>query len=312
MIYYIQNMTTRQPDYFVYLPPTPEKALWGFELRGAGLATVHPRAPYPPAGHPEDHLFTWQHGRVLQSFQVVLIAEGGGTLETASAGRQRLEAGHVFLLFPGEWHRYRPTPATGWVENWAELDGPVVRNLIKEGLLKPRAPVLEPGLASGLEETFLEINTLLGGRGQASHAELSLVAHRLIARCGMFAPRRETDSHLARVIRTAERHLAEHCGEALDLQILAGKWGVSYTTFRRAFAAQTGIPPWHYVLRARLARVRRLLAGGEATLDDIATLTGFDSAFHLSAAFKKAYGASPTHWRQKLRAQQRRRPASRG
>lgn len=295
-------MTTIQADYFAYLPPTPEKALWGFELLGAGLATIPPRSAYPPPGHPADHQFTWRNGRVLQSLQVVLITGGGGTLETASAGRHRISAGNVFVLFPGEWHRYRPDLRTGWIENWAEIDGRVVRDLLDGGILRPKSPVLDLGLASGIEETFLEINTLLGGRGNARPAELSLTAHRLLARCGMFVPRRDAETHLARVIRRAERHLAEHCCETLDLQLLATKWGVSYTTFRRAFSAQTGIPPWRYVLRARLARVRRLLAVGEATLKEIAELTGFDSAFHLSAAFKKAYGASPACWRNSLRA----------
>jgi len=67
---------------------------------------------------------------------------------------------------------------------------------------------------------------------------------------------------------------------------------------RRAFRAQTGFAPWQYVMHLRLTRARRLLASSDAKLDEVAARVGFSSGFHLSFAFKRAFGQSPDTWRQ--------------
>ena len=69
--------------------------------------------------------------------------------------------------------------------------------------------------------------------------------------------------------------------------------------FRRIFRKQTGISPWQYLLRSRLAHARRLLDSSDETLASIAETVGFGSAFHFSSSFKKAYGVSPDNWRKK-------------
>jgi transcriptional regulator GlxA family with amidase domain len=43
-----------------------------------------------------------------------------------------------------------------------------------------------------------------------------------------------------------------------------------------------------------------MLTSSDAILDDIAARVGFSSGFHLSNAFKQAYGESPDKWRRTL------------
>ena len=104
-----------------------------------------------------------------------------------------------------------------------------------------------------------------------------------------------------RVVAEAERFLAAHHHEAINVAELARDLGMAYSHFRRLFRKQTGYAPWQYVVRLRLARARRLLASsGETKLEDIAGKLGFSSAFHFSAAFKQAHGKSPDQWRRGL------------
>jgi AraC-like DNA-binding protein len=77
--------------------------------------------------------------------------------------------------------------------------------------------------------------------------------------------------------------------------------GVSYSSFRRAFRKETGLSPWQYLMSVRLNRARRLLSSRGTKLESVAAAVGFSSAFHLSAAFKKAYGVSPGNWRKQDR-----------
>ena len=238
---------------------------------------------------------------MLEALQIVLISAGGGWLETRATGRRRVTAGMAFLLLPRVWHRYRPDPRTGWLESWIEVQGPVVDGLLAAGIFPPGA-VLRPGaLDAGLEETLDEIHRRVWQGGGVCHADMAAAALKALgqcARCG--AQQRGRDARIELAVEEAKRFLDEHHAEAVNVEQLARDVGVAYSHFRRAFRAKTGYAPWQYVLHLRLTRARRLLASGNAKLDEIAARVGFSSGFHLSAAFKRAFGESPDAWRRSL------------
>jgi AraC family transcriptional regulator len=84
----------------------------------------------------------------------------------------------------------------------------------------------------------------------------------------------------------------------------AGRWPKSPPkcaaprfTSRRSFQQVEGLPLYRYQLRLRLARALDLLA----QYDDLTALSGdlgFSSHSHFSAAFREAYGRSPSEFRQ--------------
>ncbi len=300
IIFRIQKVTTKSTDYFRYLPATPELARWGLGVTAGGRTDIPPGASYPPALHPQDHQLDWQHGRVLDALQIVLISAGGGWLETRATGKRRITAGMAFLLLPQSWHRYRPDPKTGWTESWIEVQGPVVDGLLKSNTFPPGA-VLRPGaIDAGLEETLDAIHRLIRHGAGVFQPELAAAALQALALCERIAQSRARPSRIQQAVAEAERHLNEHHAEPVNVEELARKLGVAYSHFRRAFRAQTGHAPWQYVIHLRLTRARRLLASSDATLDDIASRVGFSSGFHLSAAFKQAYGEAPDNWRRAL------------
>jgi AraC-like DNA-binding protein len=304
VIIYIQKMTQSKSDYFVYISTTPERARWGVEVLGSGFAMITPRQEYPSPGHPSDHHFDFKKGRTLQALQILFIAEGSGWLQTESRQRQRISAESVVFLLPGVWHRYRPDPNNGWKEHWVELDGWVVRRLIEEGVINSRQCVFQSVESSGVAELFKKLHALLTGRRQYTVPELANTAHELLGLCTELPNAAKTPSRITGLVRRAEEHLVEHQSENVNLEALAKKLGVGYSYFRRIFREQTGLSPWQYLLRSRLARARRIMTSGEETLASIAETAGFGSAFHLSSAFKKAHGVSPEIWRkqsQKLR-----------
>ncbi|HEX4086780.1 MAG TPA: AraC family transcriptional regulator [Chthoniobacteraceae bacterium] len=290
-------------NYSRYLPPSPETVRWGLGLTGAGFASIPPGSSYPPRHHPADHDFDWEHGRVLEGLQVLLITRGGGELETAAMACMRVEAGMAFLILPGEWHRYRPDPATGWDESWIEIAGPVMDGLLESGTFS-RGSIIKPdALGMGLDEVFEAIHRRMLAPPGGFEPELSAAALRVLALCARIDSTRVP--HIRRAVRSAEQYLAAHHAEPVNMEALARRLGVAYSHFRRAFRKQTGFSPWQYVIRLRLSRARRLLAASDATLDDIAARVGFSTAFHLSLAFKRAYGQAPHYWRQALSRERR-------
>lgn len=288
------------PDYFRYFSAHPDVARWGLGVAASGTATVAPGQPYPPAQHPADHDFEWSRGRVLDAVQILLVTSGRGTFETRTLGAQTIGAGTAFVLLPGVWHRYRPDPKTGWSESWVELRGPTVDSLRSAGVLAIESAIRPGALAAGLDEALAALHARARQAGPGFEPELSALGLAVLAawsRATQTAPAR---ARMVRAVLQAEHYFAEHHTEAINVEQLARDLGVAYSHFRREFKEQTGFSPWNYVVQLRLSRARRLLASSDATLDDIAARLGFSSAFHLSTAFKQAYGLPPKRWRDQL------------
>ncbi|MBM3853557.1 MAG: hypothetical protein FJ399_10425, partial [Verrucomicrobia bacterium] len=148
--YFIQKMPDQPTDYFRYFAVAPDQRRWGLGLTGVGHTVVKPGSAYPPGRHPDDHQFDWRHGRVLHAMQIVLITGGQGWYESKAMGRRRVEAGTAFVLLPKVWHRYRPDLASGWVESWIEVQGPVVDNLLRSKVFSPASAVQRVPGAAGL------------------------------------------------------------------------------------------------------------------------------------------------------------------
>jgi AraC-like DNA-binding protein len=291
-------MINLMKDYARYYPDAPSLGKWGLWISASGIATLLPGHPYPPGGHPPDHHFEWRKGRTLDALQIVLIQEGSGWLETKSSGRKLVEAGMAFLLLPGVWHRYRPDSSMGWKESWVEIRGPVAEGLISGESFLTEKPVRSRAEIAGLEVVMQRIHSLADD-AESTRPELAAEALRCLALLAKGTHESPAKESQGRITLRAERYLAEHHAEPLDMQEVARKLGVSYSSFRRSFRSKTGLSPWQYVLRLRLERACRLLRTSDVPLDHIASRLGFSSAFHLSSAFKKAYNESPFSWRKR-------------
>lgn len=66
------------------------------------------------------------------------------------------------------------------------------------------------------------------------------------------------------------------------------------------FRATTGMTPHRYVLKRRLERARQLFEQVEFSIAEIAIMCGFSSQAHLTLAFRKEYGLTPTEYRRHL------------
>ena len=94
-------------EYFKYLTTSEEDINWGLYLKVAGYARIKADTHYPTKEHPSEYYFEWKNGRVLHEFQLNYITEGTGIFEN-SAGKFQVKPGSLLVIFPDEWHRYRP------------------------------------------------------------------------------------------------------------------------------------------------------------------------------------------------------------
>jgi len=296
MIVFIQNMITPRPDYFRYYPYSSDLNSWGLWVSGSGIATIAAGQTYPPQGHPSDHEFDNEKGRILKALQLVFISDGSGWFEAGDHGCKRIEKGCFFLLLPGIRHSYQPCLASGWREEWVEIQGPSLGPLLSQHPEITGRIILRIEECGQLEQILGTIHNLAQDEG-ATRPELSAEAFRCLAHLAKEQGFKEKNPFVGRAIFKAERFLAENYHSQLDMPSLARRVGLSYSNFRRSFRQLTGLSPWQYVIELRLKRARKFLNSGEHKLDEIAERIGFSSGFHLSNSFRKAFGISPSAWR---------------
>jgi AraC-like DNA-binding protein/quercetin dioxygenase-like cupin family protein len=102
-----------------------------------------------------------------------------------------------------------------------------------------------------------------------------------------------------RLVRKVERILEERFATPPTIPDIAAELGVSSSLIRMHFAKLRGYSPKTYLQTVRLNRVLDLIKGSSLSLEDIADLTGYDSASHLSRHVKQATGETPGAFRAK-------------
>jgi AraC family transcriptional regulator, arabinose operon regulatory protein len=88
-----------------------------------------------------------------------------------------------------------------------------------------------------------------------------------------------------------------------DVASLAHTAGLSASRFQRLFREQLGVPLRQAIRTLRLQDAALRLAYGNDSVGTIAEEVGLSSLFDLSRAFKRAYGVSPTAYREHFRTQ---------
>lgn len=282
-----------------YCPIGQIQRQFGVYVTGAGKETTNPGEPYPHAYHSSDYYFTWKKGRALADweYQLLYIRTGKGEIEFQREQRIPIEGGTIIILHPGEWHRYRPDPETGWSEAYIGIGGEFLSRFFSQPFFsKPPTIIHQPPNGIFDKELVALVDEI-----QSTSAErpYSLALKTLQLLTTLFeAPfnRKGKESHNID-IRRANLHIAHHLGEIVDFEKLASSLGMSYTSFRKCFQKYNGMAPLEYQIALRIRRATHLLKNSDAPVAQIAKETGFQSHAYFSRFFRAHTGISPVKFR---------------
>lgn len=274
---------------------------WGISVLTVGHNIHKAKANYPDKSHPNSHYFNWEKGRVLKEFQLVYISNGNGIFESETSGTSVVDAGTAFLLFPGVWHRYKPSNETGWEEFWVGYRGTYVDHLMSQPCFKPMDPFIKIGLSAELLNVFIKLIDTVKYEGVAYRQFSSSLITQLLAI--VYASAINSDAHRQnqnKIIHQARFRLHENVDKAINLEHLAKELGVSYAWFRRVFKEIMGVSPGQYHINLRVEKACELLKETDLTAAEIAFHLGFESEFYFSRIFKKKMGLPPKKYRVSL------------
>jgi len=112
------------------------------------------------------------------------------------------------------------------------------------------------------------------------------------------APRGRLSSE---ALRSTLRYINENMDSKLTWHAIAARIGLDAFTFGRSFKRSTGMTPHQYVMRCRLRRAMKLLAGEKLSVADIAFEVGCSCQSHLTTLFRKYTGTTPAAFRRAAR-----------
>lgn len=285
-------------DKLHYLAVNSNDEDWGIVVTTVGYQFISPKDHYPLSKHPVQYDFKPQKGRILNEYQLVYITKGCGYFSSQSVPEQRITAGTMILLFPGEWHSYHPDKETGWDEYWVGFRGQHIDRRVEKHFFSKQSPVYHIGISANIVDLYEEI--LQASTDEKSgYQEMisSIVLHILGSVYYMSKNNAFSDSYVVEKINEARLIIKQTVEEPLAPEEIAHRLGLSYSWFRRTFKEYTGISPAQYQMQQKLLKSKELLTGTLLNISEIAYALKFENAGQFSTFFKKKEGMTPSDFR---------------
>jgi AraC-like DNA-binding protein len=258
-----------QEAFHHYLPVNEQAISWGVYLTGTGRSVAAPGEPYPLAGHPQLYDFSWEHGRTLPEFQLVLVTGGAGEFESKNLPLRKFRGDAVFFLTPGNWHRYRPNAATGWRERWISLSGNLLHRLTRLSGVWPETAFVQIGECESFVERFDRLLDRVHANPVQNSVLLSLQAMSLVgdaidllqAEVKSSPKDNETTSPTSHdsLVDEATEIIWTRSHSPITSIDIAEQLAIDQTTLDRRFIAVNGHTVLQEINNCRVSRAQRLL-----------------------------------------------------
>ena len=269
----------------------PQRSALHYE--GPGFAvTVLPPSPYEVSYVPAHHVigFTFEGQRGVDAFggsrrrlfdaapwRLAFTPAGCDVFSASNRGGEYL----ILSVAPETFARLAPGIARGRLSQFTNVADPqftrLALGLRRAAMVGAATPLSIETMAAAAVE---RVSTVLDAGTTRAKPE-----------------RRMTSRRLKRILDHFEARLAEE----VHLVDLASDIGLSESYLARAFKAATGTTLHAALMERRIARARSLIEsalhrGAPASLADVAAATGFSSHAHMTTAFRRVLGVTPSEW----------------
>ncbi|GAA4814798.1 AraC family transcriptional regulator [Litoribaculum gwangyangense] len=290
-----------QNKYRKYLITSEKDASWGFYVNNLGRNVIDKNTDYPSKDHPDQYIFTWEKGRILDEFHLVFITKGQGVFESKATGKINVSDGDVFLLFPGVWHRYKPKKSIGWTERWVGFSGKIASQFLSNGFFNTHEPIISKCNKPYILNHFNSLFKLFDEEPYGYQRIASGICIQLMADLYNIKSGGSYIETLNSMISKTKSIMYNNIHSTLNLKEIAQSLGVSYSKFRIDFKKQTGLSPLQYHLLIKIEKSKELLLNSNKSQKEIAFELGFESDVYFNRLFKRKTGLAPGKFRNNSR-----------
>ena len=126
-----------------------------------------------------------------------------------------------------------------------------------------------------------------------------VLSHILFEHAVWDCPKQKSGAEQDPDVAYAVRYMTEHLQEPIRVEALARTLHISRIGLLGKFKKHMGCTLSDFLIGLRMRHAKYLLLESQARISEIAPLCGYQNAYYFSNAFKKAYGCSPTEYRQR-------------
>lgn len=283
---------------FKYLIVNDMDRKFGLWVNSVGYQSIPPDSPYPLKEHPSGYFFNTEKGRVLREYQLVYITKGRGLFSSDSTQEKQVCKGRLMVLFPGQWHTYRPLRQTGWTEYYIGFEGPMIDGIVSSSFLSHEQQILEVGINEELVSLFSRALAVAEADKISAQQYLSGIVLHMIGMVLSVSKNKVFEmSDVDQKIEQAKIIMNENVSGNVDPEELAMRLNISYSWFRRVFKEYTGYAPAKYFQELKLRKAKQMLVGTSQSVKEISFFLGFQSTEYFFSFFKKRTGLTPLEYR---------------
>lgn len=226
--------------------------------------------------------------RTLQYMQM-------GEIELGYGQRQhRLAGSWVWPHHPGPRIRLRSANGDTWHHRYIAVSGALADAWADEGLWPLSPQAVDPSLDLGAR--FDECLALFRDGSRLHHRR---AVNRFEDILLLLAEARGSGGREPWVERACHLLAVPDAFHA-EVGVVAHACHMPISTFRRRFAAATGMSPQAWTIHARMARARELLIASDRPVSAIAEELGYDDPAFFGRQFRRHAGQAPAAWRREF------------
>ncbi len=275
-----------------------------FSLQGSvDMLTVFPQPDDAFRRHM--HLQTFSHmqsqagyyteRRSFNSYLIMHTVSGSGVLVYGER-EYPLHKGSLFFIDCRLPHIYR-TEGLHWEHSDLHINGEGIR-MYYEAFAKNGSPIVSDQQA----ETFpTNLTALLDHYTYLSADRNIRIVHALETMLtGLITLPVSPLNHQEGSVNSLQElvyYMHEHCSQAITMDDLAQKTGLSKFHLSREFKKLTGFAPNEYLIHLRLEKAKRLLTSTSLQVNQIAAYCGIDNEQYFSRLFKQRLKMTPLQYR---------------
>lgn len=244
-----------------------------------------------------------------EHLEISVITKGYGTYYI-DGKEYPLKAGDLVILNPGTYHKSLVTcPDYCTTEYYIGFTDIHIRDLPPNTLPLPNGNVVV-SMKDGMRQEIFRLCSFMGKEfhtcrpGRYFMLKSYLIQLILLLLRDQQETKEESDGCIFEspnrkyVVKQMIRYFNEHYHEKISLDQIAKNMYLSTFYISKIFKAETGDTPINYLIELRMEKARELMeASPDLSIQTIASMVGYEDAYHFSKLFKKHFGTAPSKYR---------------